>query len=589
MKNFVFKAIDEKGNSYPFDVVKEDNILKLTLKKELFSNAKKLRALGEFTRAKVGEDGYYLQPRDISIENDFLTKFKARNDTKYLHGDDSGIADEKMGALVLSCFGVKKQGLCALVRIERNYHYMLETQVENGEYTLSVLFSFDGNDYDIPYDDIRIEVVLLDENAGYSDIAKAEREIRLNRGEIEPLSKKCEREAVEYARKYPLLRIRMGWKPSPSKVFCQTEENEPEMLVACDFKRVRDIADELERQGVKGVELQLVGWNKSGHDGCFPQLFPADERFGGDEGLKETINYVKSKGYKISLHTNLIDAVELANTFTWDDICIMKDGNYKFWSTFSGGHSYSVCMEKQVKNNRRDTPSVADLGLDGIHFTDVISILVPKVCHSKIHPSSTGNGIKLAQQIIAETKDMMGAFSSEGALDFAIGGLDYALYLSFGKKDVVSANPFIDEQIPFFQLIYHGILLYNPSSTTVNYPIKPANERLSTYLLGGRPTLYIFSKFGETKNWMGDLDLKTTTDEDLVNAVKAIKSASEEYLNGGFHDRQLVYMKDYQVLENGLEACIYEDGVTVVANYDEDEKNYKEHIISAKDYKVIKE
>ena len=42
------------------------------------------------------------------------------------------------------------------------------------------------------------------------------------------------------------------------------------MCVPCLLGLEGPIADELKRQGVEGAELQLVGWNRSGHDGRFP-------------------------------------------------------------------------------------------------------------------------------------------------------------------------------------------------------------------------------------------------------------------------------------------------------------------------------
>ncbi len=576
MSNFNFHAVDEKGSVYPFLAVRNNNRISLTLKKEFFKNVKTLRALGSFTEAKAGDVGYYVQPRNINMMGDFLTFFKEREDTTYTFGRP-----------VLSLFGIKKPGLCALVRIERNYKYSLETVVKDSIYTLSVVFNF--TTADIPYDDIRMEILLLPENAEYADMAKAERELRLARKEITTLAEKCERDAVDYARLHPLIRIRLGWKPSPSPVFHQTLENEPDMFVACDFKRVREIADELKRQQVEGAELQLVGWNISGHDGRFPQLFPVDPRLGGEDELRKTIAYVKERGYRISLHTNLIDAYEIADTFTWEDICVKRDGNYNQTGHYSGGYAYHVCPEKQLKNNRRDLPDVAALGTNGLHFTDVISIVEPDDCHNKEHPVPTGKGVRIAQTIMQETKDNMGAFSSEGAMDFAVGMLDYALYVTFGDAFAKIDIPVADKYLPFYELIYHGILLYNPMSSTVNYPIKTARERLTAYLHGGKPTFYFFSKFrtGGSKNWMGEIDLVTTTDDNLTFAIKTVKDGVTEYRNGAFDKRQFIFMKDYEVLDNGLEAAVYEDGSIVVGNFGETEQVYRGETIPPGDYRLL--
>ncbi len=555
MKNPIFDAIDECGNRYPFSERREGNSLFLTLPKESFKKAHRLRALGQFTKACAGDAGWYLQPRNIKMTGEFFTEFLPREDVTFSYKHP-----------VLSLFGIKTADMCALVRIERNYKYYLETTVQDGVYSLAVLFDFD--EYDTPYDDIRIEVVFLPTDAGYAEMARTERSLRLARGEITTLAEKCKREAVEYARRYPLIRIRLGWKPSPSPVAHQTPENEPPLHIACSFARVRDIADELVRQGVAGAELQLVGWNIGGHDGRYPQLFPVDPRLGGKEELLRTVEHVKSLGYRISFHTNVIDSYEIADCYSPAQCCITRTGEPLQSGHFSGGDSYHVCPTEQLKNNRRDLPDVAALGGNGIHFTDVLSIVEPDDCHSPVHPLPTAKGIAVTQQIMHETRERMGAFSSEGTMDFAIGELDFGLYVTFGNGFGSTDVPVADRTLPFFELLYHGILLYNPASPTVNYPIKAPQDRVHAYLRGGRPTFYFFSRFREDghANWMGEDDLITTTDADLKAAVAAVKGALKDYTENGFDSLQTVFLKDYRILESQLEIATYENGTTVIGN-----------------------
>ncbi len=573
-----FFAVDENGKKHSFLVRQEEEHIYLTLPKEDFADAKNLSALGDFTCTEAGEEGYYLMPRTINMMGEMQTFFTPRNDLIYTY--DRGP--------VMSLFGFKKKGLCCLVRFERTYKYKFQVKVFDNVYFLSVNFDFTQND---PiYDDIRIEIVMLPEDAGYREMAKKERELRLLRGEIEPLAEKCKREAVDYGRRYPLIRIRMGWKPSPSPILHQTPENEPEMFVACDFDRVCDIADELQAQGVEGAELQLVGWNVGGHDGNFPQLFPADRRLGGDEGLKKAIEHVKQKGYRISLHTNLVDATENANCFSWDDICIDRKGEHLQQGHYSGGYAYRVCPEAQIKNNKMHLSDIIGLGLNGIHFTDVISIIEPRECLSEKHPVNSREAVKIMQGIMEETREKMGAFSSEGTMDFALKNLDYGLYVCFADGFGTQDIPIADRILPFFELTYHGIILYNPMSPTINYPIKTTRDKLIAMLHGGRPSFYFFSKFrtGGEANWMGEIDLVTTTDEDLCYSVSVVKEALDEYKASELDRLQTIYMSDYKVFDNGLEAAVYEDGTTVVGNFGTETAEYGDIILEGGEYKVIK-
>ncbi|MBQ8859585.1 MAG: hypothetical protein IJ012_07375 [Clostridia bacterium] len=573
-------AYDECGRAYPFETKVEGNITRLTLKKEALKDAKQLYALGDLSTARAGDAGYYILPRNIHQRGDLMTRFTEREDLTYTQDRP-----------LMAFYGIKKDDLCCLVRVARNQNFVLQVKVAGGVYTLAVLIDLTREYTDpetgLPADDIEIEVVSLPLSADYNDMARTERDLRLARGEIIPLAEKCKRPAVEYARKYPLIRIRMGWKPSPSPVAHQTVENEPEMLVACDFARVCDIADELKRQGVEGAELQLVGWHRSGHDGRFPQIFPADPRLGGNEGMRKAIEYVKSLGYRISTHTITMDAYEIADTFSWDEITQNRAGKHVQIGHYSGGDAYRVCPHCQIDVMNRQLPELLTYEEDGLHFTDVLSIVVPEVCFAKAHPCSTREGIARHQEIMRETRERFGAFSSEGCMDFALKEIDYGLYVTFGDGFGHMANPITDAFLPVWEVAYHGTVLYNPSSPTINYTIKNPADRLQFILRGGRPSMYYYSKFrtGGEANWMGEDDLTCTTDEELRFSVARIKEAADEY--APLADLQLTYMERYDILDGGLECATYANGVRIVGNFGSTEATFEGRTVAPFGYAVI--
>ena len=189
--------------------------------------------------------------------------------------------------------------------------------------------------------------------------------------------------------------------------------------------------------------------------------------------------------------------------------------------------------------------------------------------------------------ILKDTTKALGGASSEGTLDYTIPALDYGLYVSFGDGFMATNVPFCDSFIPFFELTYHGILLYNPLSPTVNYTIKSARDRLYFFLRGGRPSFYIHSRFkANGKDWMGTVDLEVDSNESLNRATDAIAKGEAEYKD--FADRQFIFMKDYVVIGDGVEAAIYEDGVTIAGNFSEEDKVYEGHVVPAGDFIVIK-
>lgn len=579
MDNYIFKACDSTGNEYIFDRSSTDRGLLLTLKKENIKSMRDIYALGEFTAVNAGDYGYYLLPRNDVQTGDILTEFKPREDIDYRHN-----------APMMAFLGLKKDGVCCLIRIERNYPLSFNMKIKGGKYELTAVFGLES-DYTscaTPAEDINIEIIFLDNSSDCNDIAKAEREIRLERGEITPLTEKCKRDAVEYARKYPLVRIRNGWKQCPSPIKHQTVENEPPMHVACDFKRVRELADEFKRQGIEGAEFQLVGWNISGHDGRWPQTFPIEEKFGGEAGITETAEYIKSLGYRFSLHDNISDAYEIADSFSWDNITKTVDGEYKFTGDYAAGSSYNICPIHQLENARERMPKLRELGVNGIHYTDVLSIVQPFPCHNEAHPLNFKKSLDKSKEIMGYIKSVFGAFSSEGAMDFSIEYIDYALYATFGSGFGNTPPAVADKLVNMFEVIYHGILLYNPFSTTVNYPIKHPAERLTLIMRGGKPSIYFYSKYcsGEKKNWMGEIDFTCDSDNDMRLNVSHIKRMLEDY--EPLRDLQFEYMDRYDFLDDGLEMATYQNGVRLIGNFTDEVRYFEDEEIEPYGYIMLK-
>lgn len=101
------------------------------------------------------------------------------------------------------------------------------------------------------------------------------------------------------------------------------------------------------------------------------------------------------------------------------------------------------------------------------------------------------------------------------------------------------------------------------------------------HLRGGKPSFYFYSKFrtGGQANWMGEVDLTAETDEVLRKSVSYIAESAKEYVARA--DRQLVYMKNYEAFDNGIEVATYEDGCRVVGNFSERDAEYDGHTVKA--------
>eukprot|EP00831_Metopus_contortus_P083132 TRINITY_DN9140_c0_g1_i5.p1 TRINITY_DN9140_c0_g1~~TRINITY_DN9140_c0_g1_i5.p1 ORF type:complete len:351 (-),score=56.78 TRINITY_DN9140_c0_g1_i5:305-1357(-) len=153
-------------------------------------------------------------------------------------------------------------------------------------------------------------------NGSWPEMAKFYRSyVRERRGILTLEQKLKDNPTLRYSAQALTVRMRMCVKQMPTPVPEQTPETQPPMTVFLSFGMVENIIREFQRQQVEPCEFNLVGWNYGGHDGAFPQLFPVEERIGGEEGLKRLIDTAQKAGYPISLHDNYFDGYTLADTF----------------------------------------------------------------------------------------------------------------------------------------------------------------------------------------------------------------------------------------------------------------------------------
>lgn len=454
----------------------------------------------ESFNAKVGDEGYYVIA-DCQNKGSYLCKFTNHADYEI-----------ELKQNLMPIFAVKKSGDTVLgIAKGLDYNFYVVVGIKDNCYYLKIRFEI--TDFGA-YEDISFSLTSLGSDADYCKMASAYREYQLNCGACKPLKDRVKtNKYLKYAVESPEIRIRLAWKPAPPKVLEQTVQNEPEMHVACTFDRVKDLIDELKKQGVDKAQICLIGWNKSGHDGRYPQLFPVEEKLGGEEKLKELISYAQDNGYQIVCHTNSTDCYHIADTFSNDIVRKESDGSLCYDAmAWSGGRMYHLCPVKALEYAKKDLPKVAELGFRGIHYIDVMSISSPRECYDKNHLSDKKNTYDCCEQIMKLCHDLFGGFSSEGAFDYLSKYLDFGLYVTMGSLD----NDFFDEQIPLYELVYHGIILYNPSTETINASIKGKNAIEKLKKCGGRPSFYIYSKFltgSESSNWMGNDDLVIDTDE----------------------------------------------------------------------------
>jgi len=535
--------------------------------------AKRLALTPDFAHAQKGEEGYWV------VSTGQLGTFRC---------------DEGKHACTwpsMSMYGMKtpRKTFVAIVK-GLKYYFHTVVEAKKGRYAMScVLHDELLNE---PYEDFAIEFrTLTGDDANYAGMARAYRKYQLDRGAIKPFTERVKgNDTLRYAVEAPEIRIRQAWKPVPSPLPDQVPENEPAIKkVVVTFDRVGDIARELKKQGVGKAELCLVGWNIGGHDGRWPQSFPAEEKLGGEAKLRRCIKDTLDAGYLIVPHGNFRDCYRIAEGFDVEYLVKNKKGEPEqahdiFWG---GGRQYQACPRRGYERySFREMPRMAALGFKGMGYFDVVTILPAPKCDDPRHPLSRAESAYFWGKSADLSRQFFGGFASEGSLDHFAGSLDSVLYASFGDPRKTNKG-LVDRISPIWQICYNGVIVQNPFTTTVNFTAQDRYSMLKLLEFGGRPNFYFYSKFvDDGKDWMGDSDLGCATDEELVRSVAKIKKGWDIYAQ--VNHLQFVYMKDHAEVAPNVFRTTYENGERLYVNYTDAACATADGAVGAMDWKLVK-
>ncbi|WP_269523628.1 DUF5696 domain-containing protein [Coraliomargarita parva] len=438
------------------------------------------------------------------------------------------------------------------------------------QYSVDPVFELrDFRDERILPEDILVHFKVLEgEDASYAGIGKAYRNYNISERKLPTLNEKMKDNPVlQYSSKAIYIRCRLGHKPVPPTILEQTPETEPEVKVYMTFDDALALVEECAAQGVGNTEFCMVGWNYGGHDGAWPTVFPVEEKFGGEEGYRKLISRARELGYPMSGHDNYWSACTLSNQYDAADMAKDHDGSITLSGRAGGGQYYQFCAKQCCE--KYVTPrleKIRELGVNGVYYSDVISVAQLTKCYDSVHPMTRRENAEWFKKIFKKQREFFGAASSEGARDWALPELDRAYSIA---GNVSTALPYIDEDIPLYPIVYHGFLIYNAFRSAVNID-SGDDTYLTAIAYGSMPTFYYHHIFNPdyytgADGWTNDGDLVFGGKEKLKKDVRVIKQVSEDA--GRISALQTEFIDDFKRLNSEVTETTYSNGFRVLVNH----------------------
>ena len=467
---------------------------------------------------------------------------------------------------------------------------------EGGVYSLVTAFRF--RDFarrpgERPYEDVAVEYVPMPEGRdSYADMARRYREERLARGDVKPLAERVKgNDVLRYTAESIFVRVKHGWKAlntekeKKERFAHQSPSNEPPIEVSIDFAKFKDIMRRMKEAGIDKAEVCSVGGTAGGFDGRFPDVLPIPEEFGGEKGLRDAVAYGKGLGYQMNVHFATTAMLECSKRWDPGCLCQTPQGKPLEEGVIAGGQTYRLCPK--VYNEKfmaEDWQTFRSLGFTGALHIDVISCIRPYQCFNPLHPLNAAESAALLRQVGDCSRKVFGAFGSEAGMDWMAPSLDFALYTSWypgwGRK---MESPLVDRLVPFWQLVYHGIIVSNPFYATIDAYVDRTTQ--GRFYADGMDT---YNTFGNTETRILKLQefggrpvFYYTTYKDIA----PLKRAYDDYLKRS--RLQYCFMDDHREIAPDVFMTRYSDGTETVTNYGGTPFVWRGETVAARSFAII--
>ncbi len=416
----------------------------------------------------------------------------------------------------------------------------------------SEVVAYEKNEY---ISDLRITYAFLGgENPGYSDMAKVYRDYLLGKGYLKSVS--------EEKNTYP---VAVDFLVSVTKDTMMYKEP----IVTTSFSDVSLILDELRENGVSVEKSILYGWQSSGYYN-YPMSNKTSSVAGGKKDLAKLI--ATQTGTKFYLLQNYMKANAGGKGFsTYSDVVYRIDN---IPLTDDGEEQYLLNLVGQKKKILSGYRLCADLGT-GIAMEGFGSTLYEDYEDSR---RVTRTGFKqLCTDLLSTAKEQTVPVAMDGFAPYLLSNTDYAFNLPMKASNYI----LLSEEVPFLQMVLHG---YYPYSDVV--PGNLSNDLTETKLkwieYGYTPTFLLTYENGD-KLEQTDFNLLFSSGYALWgDDIVEISRELSEKLASVYYSPMV-----YHHTENQVATVKYENGKTVIINYNDTDVTVDGVVVKARDYSIF--
>ena len=372
--------------------------------------------------------------------------------------------------------------------------------------------------------------------------------------------------------KYGLKRIDSAADPASLQlnILCGTVKNELlgySIITMTSFEQAKEMLRDLKQAGITYADVVLRGWAKRGDQVLYPDRFPIETAFGGEQGLTSLAETAKSLGYKLFLHDDSIRLRTSRGVSIRNDTIYNIQDNALFGGTYANPAAIARNFEKAYVNYERLKISGIEDGSLGWFLTSDFSQSAPMSREDvkNAHVTAVRNIVERFGEIRLETTKA-----------YILGDHMTLTYVSDSSYLTI-----LDDSVPFYTIAMHGLVDYLCGD--YNSFFDPPVELLKAVEYGGNISFTITQQPTEM--------LKEAVRSHYYSTEYALwRDDIIQYYNSLRQYLELTrgqYITGHEKITPNVVRVSYENNVQVIINYSQQLYTYQNNQILPQNFIVL--
>ncbi len=568
----------------------------------------RIQLLRYFGTAGIDESGYMLVPNGSGSLIYFNNgKPTAAQYAEYVYGIDPLAAEytvrENTENAKMALFGIFREKSAIFATIEdgasfanlsayvsgkiNEYNFVFPTFVVRGNDKLS-MFGTTGNEAEIPvveprYYDANITVkytMLPEEKATYAQAANYYRERLISEGKL-TADTDGDKDLKFY---YDVL-----GGVTMTKFFLGTQYNG--MYTMTEFDQAAEIYKDLMDSGITNQVMNFQGWMNHGYHHDVVNKIKVPAALGGKKGLEELSSLMAADGNTFYGDVAFQEVSYVSRRYSYSnetsryygagyvaELGLVHPATLRRTSGLGYGenHYFLISPKFLVRYVDAFTKKIDRFDISGISLRDLGNELHSDKKRTNIIDREAALDVVLAS--LKQIEDTGKSILLNAGNDYAFPYADDMINVPLSSNDYY----IVDATVPFYEMLIHGYIDYAGSNINLSDTYDRADIVLNLVEYGAAPHfMFTYQNASDIKNTGLNRYYATTYDnwkDDAIAIYTEVNNALK-YVSGAA-------ITDHQVLDNGVKAVTYSNGVVIYINESAADQTVDGITVPARNYKV---